>query len=80
MTLVELQSFLVWCTILNSGFLLIWWGMLLLAGDFVFRVHGRWFALSRERFDAIHYQGAMTFKFLIMLFNVVPLIALYIIG
>ena len=76
MVLAELKTFLIWCTILNSGFLLIWCAMYFFAGDFVRRVHGRWFELSRGQFDAIHYQGMMIFKLLVFLFNVVPLLSL----
>jgi hypothetical protein len=50
--------------------------MYFFAGNFVRRVHGRWFELSRGQFDAIHYQGMMIFKLLVFLFNVVPLLSL----
>ena len=37
-------------------------------------IHGKWFRLSDERFDAAHYSGMAHFKIGIMLFNLVPLI------
>ncbi len=80
MAVSHLQDFLLWCTVLNSVFLLVWWLMLLVAGSFIYRVHTRWFDISRDRFDAIHYQGVMFFKFLIILFNLTPLLALLIIA
>ena len=39
-------------------------------------MHGKWFRLSGEQFDALHYGGMAMFKIGILLFNLVPLIAL----
>jgi len=40
------------------------------------RFHGRWFRLSDEQFDALHYLGMLIYKIGILLFNLVPLIVL----
>jgi hypothetical protein len=40
-------------------------------------MHTRWFKLSVETFDAIHYAGMATYKLGIILLNLVPLLALY---
>lgn len=80
MTVEQIQEFLGWCSILNLG-LLIWWSaFILLAHDFVYQLHGKWFRLSVERFDAIHYTGMAFFKLSIFMFNVVPYFALRIIA
>lgn len=72
------QVFL-WCLVINIG-LLIWWFLIILfARDWVYRVHGKWFKLSREQFDAIHYEGIVFYKICIFIFNVVPYIALCIV-
>jgi len=39
-------------------------------------VHSRWFHLSVEQFDALHYAGMALYKLGILLFNLVPYIAL----
>jgi hypothetical protein len=44
------------------------------------RIHGRWFDLSRNQFDALHYGGMSIFKICIMLFNLVPFVVLTILG
>ena len=80
MTVMDLREFLVWCSILNSAVLLFWWLMYVVAGDFIYRTHGRWFDIPRDRFDAIHYQGVMYYKILVILLNVVPMAALFIIA
>jgi hypothetical protein len=43
------------------------------------RLHGRWFRLSDERFDAIHYAGMTIYKIGILLFNLMPYVALRIV-
>ena len=44
------------------------------------RLHSRWFQLSRQQFDIIHYGGMGIFKLGIILLNLVPYIALRIVG
>ena len=48
----------------------------MLAHDWRYRWHGRWFQLSMDHFDALHYGGMALFKIGILLFNLVPYIAL----
>ncbi len=79
MSLERLQDFLLWCTLINMGLLLWWWLLLSLAHDWVYRLHSRWFELSRERFDSIHYAGMAFFKLSVILLNLVPYIALRIV-
>ena len=74
------RDVLAWCAVINIGLLLWWWLFLTLAHDFVYRIHGKWFKLSEERFDAIHYSGMLFFKICIFLFNIVPYLALRIVG
>ncbi|MEN6360479.1 MAG: DUF6868 family protein, partial [Smithella sp.] len=42
----------------------------------MYKMHGRWFRLSAETFDAIHYKGMAICKIGIILFNLAPLAAL----
>lgn len=79
MDLPTLQRFLMWCLILNTGFLLLWTGAFRLAPDFVYRQQRRWFALSREAFDEANYRLLGTFKIIVIVFNMVPYLALLII-
>ena len=46
----------------------------------ILRVHGRWFRLSRDQFDALHYGGMSIFKIGIILFNLVPFVVLSMLG
>jgi hypothetical protein len=80
MTLEVARSFMLWFTEINYGILLYWFAMFALAHDWIHRFHGKWFLLSREQFDALHYVGLSVFKMGIILFNLVPYIALHIVG
>ena len=80
MTLETIRATLAWCTVINFG-LLLWWGLLfLVAHEWMFRFHGRLFEMSKETFNAIHYGGMGLFKIGILLFNLVPYLALRIVG
>jgi hypothetical protein len=80
MTVEIIRDVLAWCSVINVGLLLFWLLWLQLAHDFVYRFHGKWFKLSVERFDTIHYTLMGLFKIGIILFNIVPYFALRIVG
>ena len=77
MALNEIKDFLLWCAGLNYAVLLIWFLFFVFAHDWMYAIHGRWFKLSTETFDAIHYSGMAVYKIGILLFNLVPLVALF---
>jgi len=80
MSLEMVRKTLLWCTILNYGVLFVWWLCFLLAHDWMHGWHSQWFHLSREQFDAVHYAGMALYKIGILLFNLVPYIALRLVG
>ncbi len=57
--------------------LLVWFAMFTLGRGWMRRLHGRWFRLSDEHFDGIHYVGLMIYKMGIFVFNLVPTAVLY---
>lgn len=80
MTLEATRNLLLWCTVTNYGILLVWFLLFVFAHDWIQRIHGRWFRLSHDQFDALHYAGMSVFKIGIILFNLAPFIALSIVG
>jgi hypothetical protein len=80
MTLEEIRAALGWCTLINWAVLLWWWMFIWLARDFVYRLHSKWFKLSEHTFDAMHYGGMGLFKVAVLMFNLVPYLALRIVG
>jgi hypothetical protein len=79
MTLEIARSFFLWCSIINYVLLLIWALPVMFWRDGVYRLWGRWFRLSLEQFDVINIGGITLYKMGVILFNVVPCIALYIV-
>lgn len=79
MTIELVRHVLAWCIIINMGILLWWFLFYTLANDWVYGFHGKWFKLSKEQFDTIQYVGMAVYKIGIILFNIVPYIALRIV-
>lgn len=79
MTLVELRAFFGWSAVIHTGLLLWWFAFFTQGHDLVYRLHGRWFDLEPRRFDAIHYQAMATYKVAILVFCLVPYVALRIV-
>jgi hypothetical protein len=77
MTINQLEEALLWCVGINYALLLIWAGIFVYAHDWMYRIHTRWFRLSFETFDTLHYAGLTIYKLGIILLNLVPLVALY---
>ncbi|MER3425294.1 MAG: hypothetical protein C4293_20750 [Nitrospiraceae bacterium] len=80
MTIEVARNFLLWCTVINYGILLLWFLVFVFAHDWIQRIHGRWFSLTRDQFDALHYAGMSLFKIGVILFSLVPFVALSILG
>ena len=72
----ELLVFLLWGAGINYAILLLWFGVFVFAHEWLFRMHTRWFALSRESFDTLNYGGVAVYKIGNMLFFLVPALAL----
>jgi uncharacterized protein DUF6868 len=73
------RDVLLWCTVINYAVLVLWFLLFRVAHDRLQRLHGRWFRLSAEQFDAVHYAGMAIYKIGILLVNLVPYVALLII-
>jgi hypothetical protein len=79
MTLESLREFLLWCMIINVGLLIFSSLMILALRGWVYRLHARMFRLSEEKVASANYKFIAIYKILIIIFNVVPYIALRII-
>jgi hypothetical protein len=80
MTLETVRAITAWSAIINLAVLLCWFLIFALARDWMYRLHGKWFTLSREAFAALHYGGMGLYKLGILLFNVAPYLAMRIVG
>ncbi len=76
MTTDWLLRFLIWCTLINYAVLIVWFLAFANARELLHRLHGRWFRIPADSFDAVHYGGMAAYKIGILLFNLAPLLAL----
>ena len=80
MTIAILRDLLFWSAIIHIGLLLWWLLFFMFARNLIYRMHTRWFKLSDETFDAVHYGGMAFYKICIWVFAIAPYFALLIIS
>ena len=80
MSVEIVRDMLAWSSVINIGILIYWALFLCFAHDWVYKMHTKWFNITREQFDVLHYAGMMFFKVAVFMFNIVPYLALRIVG
>jgi len=80
MDVATLRAFFMWCTILSGGLLILSSLICTFAGGFVYRLQTRWYPMPRETFNVVLYSFIGVFKILVLVFNLVPYLALVIVG
>ena len=71
-----LKDFLLWCLVVHYAVLIVWFLVFVFWHTRLLKLHARWFKLTTESFDVIHYGGMAVYKIGILLFNLVPFVAL----
>ncbi len=79
MQIGTLTTFFMWCTIIDVSLLVVSTFVFIVAPGFIYRVQSMFFPIPRETFTVIYYSFLGLFKILIIVFNVVPYVALCII-
>ena len=80
MSVDVLRNFFLWCAVINYLVLIVWALLILFPHQWIYRLWGKWFRLTFEQFDAINFAGIAFYKLGILIFNLVPYIALRIAG
>ncbi len=80
MDLETLRAFFLWCTIVDVSLLVIAFLFCAFAGDWIYRMHGKWFPIPRDAFNVTIYAFIGLFKLFVLVFNLVPYLALCIVG
>ena len=80
MDIDSIRAFFMWCTILNVALLVLSSLICLCAADWAYRIHSKWFSISRETFNVAIYSFLGLYKIFIFVFNLIPYIALLIVG
>ncbi len=69
-------SVFIRCFFLSVGILLFWFVFYLLAGNWAYSIHSKWFELSRHDFDLMCYYGMAFVKLCAFLFFLFPYLAI----
>ncbi|MDH3911536.1 MAG: hypothetical protein OEU09_09575 [Rhodospirillales bacterium] len=81
MDIRKLTRFFLWCTIINGALLIVSFAAFAIGGtDFVYQTHGKWFSVTPETFNAVLYLFLGLYKIAILVFNLVPYVALRIVA
>ena len=80
MSITAIQNVFLWCVLINYGVLALWSLLMILPRGWLHQLSGRWYRISPEQFDTFNFAGLVLYKILIILFNLVPYIALLIVG
>jgi hypothetical protein len=76
MNIQLLTDFLMWCTIINFGMMMLMFLICAFAGDLAYRIHGKWFPMPRESFNVMLYGFIGFYKLIFFFFNLIPYVAL----
>jgi hypothetical protein len=79
MSIETARSFFLWCSVINYAVLLLWAMLALFWRDGLYRLCRLWIRLSPEQLDMLNFGGMSLYKIGILLFNIVPCIALYLV-
>ena len=80
MDIQTLTDFFMWCTIINGALLLLWTVFMMATPELVYRTQSKFFPMPRETFNVVMYCFLGLFKVGFIFLNLVPYIALLIIG
>jgi len=75
-----IREVLGWSTILNVGILLFSTAVLAVAGAPIKRIHAKMFDLSEDDLSRAYFQYLAQYKIAVLVFNLVPYLALRIAG
>lgn len=80
MTTEILKDFLMWNAITHLAIMALWLGLMRFAPEFFRRQQGAWFPVTKENFYSSNYLLYGSYKLAILIFVVIPYLALLIMG
>jgi len=72
----QITTFLGWCTVINIGFLTFAAIFLFLFNGLAIKLHSKLTGVSAEKLPSLYFSYMANYKIAILLFNLVPYIAL----
>ncbi|TWI01788.1 hypothetical protein IP90_02348 [Luteimonas cucumeris] len=79
MDLETIRAAFGWAALMSYALLLVWFCLWLSCRNWMHRWHNRWFRLSDERFDLVHYAAMAGLKLAIWVFLLAPWLALHLV-
>ena len=79
MSIELIRDILGWCAVINLALFLLWFLFFSCAHDWVYRLHSKWFPLSEEKFNEIHYAAMAFYKMGLIFLNITPYLAIRIV-
>jgi hypothetical protein len=76
MTIDIIRDCLFLSSLMNIGLLVLAALIYRFGRGFVYRIHGRWYKVPEESFNTVFYGGMLFYKICILVFNIVPYLAL----
>ena len=64
------------CFVLGYLFLLLWFGVYLLAGDILYRLNGSLFGVTQHEINLMHFFGIASVKMILFVFFLFPYVAI----
>ncbi len=80
MAIESLKAFFLWCSIINIGLMFVTFFICICARDWASSIHQKMFGVSPEFFKMAAWSFMGLYKLLVIVFCIIPYIALLIIG
>lgn len=80
MTMEQIELVLLWMTLINFGLLLFSTVIVVVFRDAIYRTHSSMFGIDEKQFAQAVYTYLANFKVLVIVFNLAPLLAFYLLN
>jgi len=80
MNVQQATDFFMWCVIINTALFVLWAVFFMAVPNLVYRTQQHFFPVSKDQFNLIFYGFLGLYKIFLLVFAVVPYLALLIIG
>ena len=78
MAIETVREILGWCTVLNFAMFFVSVVVMTVARGWVYKMHGDWWRISEQQFNVTIYGFLGLYKVMIIVFNLVPYVAVVI--
>ncbi|MDG2384790.1 MAG: hypothetical protein P8N76_24185 [Pirellulaceae bacterium] len=76
MTVEQLVAFFGWCTVVNGLVILVWGLAIMTISQPLSKLHARMLHVSEDQMLSLYLQWISQYKLLVLVFNLVPYVAL----